>query len=131
MIDQSARRGYAMLLVVVFIALVNLFLVLSYKQLATAIRIETLRRTTEQHDQTIEALAAGVALLETGTPTESPSTYAFPAAPAVSTTDITFEYQEDHAEGGEIWLVTATPSAVPAANDLPETFSPPPPPPPP
>jgi hypothetical protein len=129
MVERSPRQGYAMLLVIVFIALVNLFLVLSHKQLATAIRVETMRQCTEGRDETMQALAAGLALLQTGTPPASPSQYAFPVMPSTPAAEVVFEYQEDHPEGGQIWLVTATASEVPSGADLPTAFAPPPEPP--
>jgi hypothetical protein len=64
---KSRRSGYAMMLVIVFIAIVNLFFALSYKHLSSALRVQTANRDVREiHEGNVVALAAGLTLLEVG-----------------------------------------------------------------
>lgn len=67
--SRTPRRGYAMVLIMVFIVLVNLCLVLSYKHFDAAIRVQSVYRETKARDEgALLALAAGIAMLEKNTP---------------------------------------------------------------
>ena len=70
---KNPRRGYAMLLVFVFLVLFLLFLGLAYTRLSSALRIETARAQQAQRDQgPIPAVGLGLALLQTGLPPSDP-----------------------------------------------------------
>ena len=72
---RSTRRGYAMALVVIFIALVNLFFMLGWKHLTAAIRVQDSFQTAKQRDEgSLVALATGIAQLETAYPTYDATT---------------------------------------------------------
>ena len=60
----SARSGYAMMLVLVFIVLFLALLGVAYRQTAAALRIESVRSLQIQRDEgSIHALARALALL--------------------------------------------------------------------
>lgn len=70
---RPPRRGYAMLLVLVFITLVLSVFSVSYRYTATALRVETARTLQQRRDEgSVHALARGLALLETGLPPLEP-----------------------------------------------------------
>jgi hypothetical protein len=107
----SSRRGYAMILVLIFIALVNLCLVLSYKHLDAAIRVENVyRQGTEADEGTILSLAAGLALLEVETPTQS-GNYEYKISFGNSLDEawytVTYTLQSSTPGGVETWSVAA------------------------
>ena len=69
----TPRRGYAMVLVLVFIALLLSIYSVAYRDVAAALRIETVRTLRQQRDEgSVEALARGLTLLETGLPPQDP-----------------------------------------------------------
>jgi hypothetical protein len=123
---RSSRRGYAMMLVLLFIALVLSFFSLSYRHLAAALRVETTRALIQERDEgSTYALAAGLALLETGLPPSNPyacdTTIETPTGLRGFT--VTFTRQEGESE---IWSVQARPTGPFEEHDpMPETFAPP------
>ena len=65
----SPRRGYAMVLVLVFIALMLTFYGVCHRHIGAGLRIERTRSLRRQLDEgSLRALARGLALLETGDP---------------------------------------------------------------
>ena len=67
------RRGYAMIIVVIFIVLFSALLGVVFRELAGALRIETLHTLEVQRDTgSIVALAQALTLLQTGVPPTSP-----------------------------------------------------------
>ncbi len=123
---RSSRRGYAMMLVLVFIALVLSFFSLSYRHLATALRVETTRTLTKQRDEgSIHALAAGLARLETGLPPSNPNPYTCRISIETSTGLCSFTVTFTREEGAnEIWWVQARPTEpFEDPEPMPETFA--------
>ncbi|HBO42681.1 MAG TPA: hypothetical protein DD670_01835 [Planctomycetaceae bacterium] len=93
---SSRRQGYAMVLVLVFIALVNLFFVLSYKHLSSALRVQIAHRLGRECDEgPVAALAAGLALLELTEPVDQENGE--------------YDYQYTILIGGEPYTVIFTP----------------------
>lgn len=67
------RRGFAMMLVLVFIVLFLAMLGVACRQTASALRIESVRTLQIERDQgSMHAVAKGLALLETGLPPTDP-----------------------------------------------------------
>ena len=67
----SSRRGYAMVIVVIFIVLVNLFFVLGWKHISMAIRVQDTFQNAKQRDEgALLALATAVAQMQTEYPTK-------------------------------------------------------------
>ena len=65
----AKRSGYALMLVLMFIVLLLAFLMVAYRGVASAVRIESVRSAHVERDEgSIPALAKAVALLETGLP---------------------------------------------------------------
>ncbi|NLE39554.1 MAG: hypothetical protein GX621_16160 [Pirellulaceae bacterium] len=102
-----------MMLVLVFIALVNLFFVLSYKHFSSALRVQTSHRLDRERDEgPVAALAAGLAFLELTTPTpEVYDTFSFSVDPnAENDSDgehykVTFKRLDDPPEEPQRWSV--------------------------
>jgi hypothetical protein len=118
---KNPRRGYAMLLVFLFLVLFLLFLGLAYTRLSSALRIETARAQQAQRDQgPIPAVGLGLALLETGLPPSDPYVCAVTITGAGGPTSYTVTFQ---SEGVNDWSVTAAPTA-PNSNPqpMPSTF---------
>jgi len=97
-------------LVIIFIALVNLVFVLSYKHFATAIRVENTYRLARQRDEgTLLVLAAGLALLELETPTQT-AAYEYKMSLGDPGDEVwyTLTYElESSLDGVETWSVVA------------------------
>src|SRR5262249_18244496 len=66
-------RGYALMLVLIFLVLSLSMASVAYRELAGILRVESARTTEDVRDQgSLEALARALALLETGTPPSNP-----------------------------------------------------------
>ena len=71
--NKSPRRGYAMVLVLVFLALMLSLHAVVVRNLGAGLRIEKVRVLQQQRDEgSMEALARAVSLLETGLPPTDP-----------------------------------------------------------
>lgn len=124
---RPPRRGYAMVLVLVFIALLLTFYSVAYRNVAAALRVETARSLQQQRDEgVIHALARAVALLETGSP---------PTDPYVCEATIGVPPDERHftvtfaTEGVNLWSVQAAPTEWPDSPEpMPPSFAETPPP---
>ena len=69
----TARRGYSLMLAMVFNILMLALLGLAYRQLGSTLRIETARVQQIQRDEgPLRAAARALALLETGVPPSDP-----------------------------------------------------------
>jgi hypothetical protein len=128
----NRRRGYALVLVLIFIVLFLGLLGVGWRQLSSALRIASVRTVQTQRDEgSVGAMAAAMALLETGRP---------PADPCVFTKTVTLTsgeqrffrvtFERETGSGAdtspqERWTVTVTrqseqPTDVPA---MPASFS--------
>jgi hypothetical protein len=68
-----ARRGYALVLVLVFMVLLVSLTSMAYRQVASALRIESVRALQTIRDEgSLQAAAQALALLQTGLPPSSP-----------------------------------------------------------
>ncbi|NQT11597.1 MAG: hypothetical protein HQ582_02540, partial [Planctomycetes bacterium] len=112
---RPPRCGYAMLLVLVFIALVLSIFGVSYRYMATALRVETARTLQQRRDEgSVHALALGLALLETGLPPSE----SYACSVEISTSEgprsftVTFTLEKE-----DIWSVYARPTSP--IEDLP------------
>jgi hypothetical protein len=102
-----------MLLVLVFIALVLSFFSVSQRYIASALRTDTAQLLRRERDEgTLRALGRGLALLETGFPTENPyscgTTIVTSAGPRTYT--VTFSQEGADPEGRPRWSVRAAPT---------------------
>ena len=120
----SARAGYAMMLVLVFIVLFLSLLAVGYRQTATALRIESVRSQATQRDEgSIQALALALALLETGNPPSDP----YVCGATIDTSTGAHSYTVTFtSEGTNNWSVNSAPT-LPSDNPqpMPSSFLPP------
>ena len=110
---KPRRNGYAMVLVLVFLALVLSFYSLSQRQMAAMLRMETVRMLQRERDEgCIQALGRGLDLLETGSPPASPYvcgvTIETSTGPRPFT--VTFAQEGLDAEGKPRWSVRVVPT---------------------
>lgn len=117
------RRGYAMMLVLVFILLFLSLLGVAYRQATAALRIETAYAQQVQRDEgSVHAVARGVMLLETGLPPSSPYVCGVTIATSTGPRSFTVTFT---SQGGTNWSVSAAPTQsgeTPPA--MPSTFGP-------
>ena len=107
---RPTRRGYAMVLVLVFIATLLCLHSVAYRHVAAALRIEKARVLQRDRDEgRIHALARGLRLLETGLPPSAAYacgvTIQTPTGQRAFTVTFTLESAEEN-----IWLVAAKPA---------------------
>ena len=122
------RHGVAMVLVLVFVVVLSSLMVLSFRNTASALRIETTRAIQEQRDEgSLIALARAVALLETG----FPPTHTYIGSIEVDTSDgvrsfqVTYTWQGENWYGVESWNINVIPTeAVVLPPPMPSTFAP-------
>jgi hypothetical protein len=120
--SSAGRDGYALILVMVFIVLLLAFLMVAYRSIASAVRIESVRTTQVACDEgSIHAMAKAMALLETGLPPSTlyicAVTIATPAGPRPYTVTYTLE-------GGTTWSVHAAATSPDETPPLmPTTFA--------
>lgn len=121
--SRPPRRGYAMLLVLVFITLVLSVYGVSNRYMATALRVETARTLQELRDEgSMHALARGLTLLETGLPPSE----SYTCGVTISTSEGPLPYTVIFTlEKEGIWLVHARPtSLIENPAPMPDTFAP-------
>ena len=109
---RPTRRGYAMVLVLVFIATLLCLYSVAYRHVAAALRIEKARVLQRDRDEgRIHALARGLRLLETGLPPSDPDPYTRYVTIETSTERSTWivTFTRESAEEN-IWLVAAKPT---------------------
>jgi hypothetical protein len=104
------RAGYAMLLVLAFLVVFFSLLAMTYSQLASSLRVESVRAKQLQREEgSLHALARGLALLETGYPSTDP--YACGVTIDTSTGSHSFTVTFA-SEGGGTWSLHAAPTVV-------------------
>ena len=116
---SAPRDGYALMLVFMFIVLLLAFLMVAYRGVASAVRIESARSAEVSRDEgSTQALAKAMALLETGLPPGNPyvcgATIQTSAGPRPFTVTFTLE-------SGTTWQVSV---AATAADDSPQPMPP-------
>jgi hypothetical protein len=116
------RRGYAMLMALVFIALLLSLYSVAYRDLGAALRIETVRTLQRQRDEgSLQALARGLTLLETGLPPQDPYVCAvtLDTSSGERSFTVTFAW-----EGDNRWSVHAAPTQpLEYPEPMPVTFA--------
>ena len=120
---MKTRDGYAMVLVLVFIALLLSMIGVAFRHMAAATRIETARVYRRLRDEgTIHAAARGLALLETGLPPTDP--YVCEVSIDTSTGPRSFTVTFT-GQGANTWSVGAAETEPPATPPpMPATFAP-------
>lgn len=121
----NQRRGFAMMLVLVFIVLFMAMLGIACRQTASALRIETVRMAQIERDQgSVHAVARGLALLETGFPPTNPYSCAVEISTSIGLRSFTVTFASE-VDGN--WLVKSTPTLEGELLDpMPSMFLPPP-----
>ena len=102
-----------MVLVLVFLALVLALFSVSQRHIAAALRIETVRTLQKQRDEgSLQALAHGLALLETGSPPSDPYVCAdtMNTSTGARTFTVTFAREGTDSQGRPAWSVRAAPT---------------------
>lgn len=119
----TSRRGYAMVTVLVFMALLLSIYGVAYRQIAAALRIETARTLLRQRDEgSLPALARGLALLETGLPPQDPYICAVSIDTSTGLRSFTVTFA---SETGANWSVHAAPTQpLENPDPMPATFAP-------
>lgn len=120
---MKTRDGYAMVLVLVFIALLLSMVGVAFRHLAAATRVETARVIRLDRDEgTIHAAARGLALLQTGLPPTDPYVCAVSIDTSLGPRSFTVTFT---GQGGNTWSVGAaetepldSPPPMPAAFPL-------------
>jgi hypothetical protein len=117
------RRGYAILLVLVFVLLFLSLLGVVYRQATAALLIETAHAQQVQRDEvSVHAVARGVKLLETGLPPSNPYVCGgtIPTSTGPRSFTVTFT-----SLGGTNWSIHAAPTqASEAPPPMPSKFGP-------
>jgi len=119
---RSARRGYALMTVSLFLVLMLAMTSVVHRHLASALRIEKARILAEHRDETLmHALAQAMALMETGLPPSDPYVCATLIDTSQGPESITVTFAN---EANEIWSVHVAPTAPgDATQAMPEYFS--------
>lgn len=107
------KRGYAMVIVLVFIALLLCFYGVAYRHVGAALRAESVRIVRQARDEgVIHALARGLTLLETGTPPMDPYVCATLIGPPGQETSYTVTFASTDVN---VWSIGA------ASTEWPDT----------
>ena len=102
---RSARRGYALMTVSMFLVLMLAMTGVVHRHLSSTLRIEKARVQAEQRDEAlIHAMAKAVELLETGTPPSDPYVCATTIDTSRGPESVTVTFAN---EAAEIWGVHA------------------------
>lgn len=119
---RPPRRGYAMVLVLVFIGLMLTFYSVAYRHVGAAIRAETIRTLQSERDNgCITAIARGLTLLETGLPPSNP--YVCATSVGTPPDERSFTVTFNSAVEGT-WRVHAAPTQWPDEPDpMPVSFA--------
>ena len=119
---RSARRGYALMTVSVFLVLMLALTSVVHRHLSSTLRIEKARVQAQRRDEAlIHALARALDLLETGLPPSDPYVCATTIDTSQGPESITVTYAN---EIGEIWGVHAAPTSPDEIPEpMPETFA--------
>lgn len=112
-----------MVMALLLIALLLSIYSVAYRQIGAALRIETARTLQRQRDEgSVQALARGLALLETGLPPQNP--YACAVTIDTSTGGRSFTVTFSSATGNS-WSVHAAETQPPESPDpMPVSFAP-------
>jgi hypothetical protein len=112
---RSNRRGYALMLVIVFVALFLTMLGLAWRQTSSLLRVETIRAIQSRRDRgCLLAAVRGIHYLEKcqaeAAVPEAAQAYYIDGFPNTFTVTFTLEAASG---GSKTWSVTAKPTATP------------------
>jgi hypothetical protein len=115
------RKGYALLLVLAFVLLFAAVLAVAYSQIESTLRIDTVRTQQSRRDEgSVNAIARGLALLETGTPPSDPYSCEVTITTSTGARDYLVTFT---SSGTNSWTVQAAPLAAgQSADAMPSTF---------
>jgi hypothetical protein len=118
----AERRGYALVIVLLFIAILLSLSSMLYRQLGAALRIESVRSAQVARDEgSLRALARGLALLQTGTPPSSPYKCGLMIETSAGPRDYTVTFSADDDTN---WSINAVPTQQNDIVDpMPNTFA--------
>jgi hypothetical protein len=106
---QSARRGYALMLVIVFLVLFLAMLGIAWRQVASVLRVETVRAVQARRDQGCLLAAIQVMhMLEENSALTSPQESI--VVPGFEDAFFTVTFEKD-TSSPPIWSITARPTA--------------------
>ena len=120
--QRHHRNGFAMLMVLVFVALLMTTATVTQRHLASSLRVERAREQARIRDEgSLHALAEAVDLLETGLPPSSPYVASLTLTTSLGPQVYTITYQD---QGGGDWDIQARPP-LPGESPptLPATFA--------
>jgi hypothetical protein len=124
-LSRSPRRGYALMMVLVFLVLFLAILGVCYRHIAAMLRVESVNQTRTVYDEDcIAALARAMALLESGLPPSNPFVCGATQTTSIGTKTmkVAFSLQEDG-----LWQVRVSPAqSDEKLPPMPETFAVPP-----
>jgi hypothetical protein len=119
--NKAARHGYALVLVLIFTVLLLSLVGVAYRQIGSALRLESVRTAQVIRDEgSLQALARALALLGTGPPPSNP--YVCDATINTSSGSRVFTITMSSEIEGQ-WTVHSAPT-LPNENPdpMPETF---------
>lgn len=106
----DSRRGYALMLVLVFLMLLVSLLGLTYQQIAAVLRVESYRSRQTLSDQgCLGAAAQALAQLESGPPPTDPYVFAATVETSLGTRYYTVTIA---SEGTNLWAVQVSPGVA-------------------
>ena len=114
----SARRGYALVLVIVFLVIFLAMLGTAWRHVASVLRVETVRAVQTRRDQgCLLAAVKGMHILETTATPTSPTTVSGLIVDGFTDYTFTVTFVQDAGDSTK-WTVKAvpTPPGVTAAN---------------
>jgi hypothetical protein len=123
-LQKTPRRGFAMMLVLVFIVLFMAMLGVACRQTASALRIETVRASQIERDEgSMHAVARGLALLESGLPPADPYECAVEINTSIGLRSFTVTFASDGAGNWSVNSKVTEEGSYPIA--MPTMFTPP------
>jgi hypothetical protein len=119
----SNRRGISVMLVLVFLALLLTLWGISYRQIASALRIQSVRSQYALRDQgNLQALAQGLTLLQSGVPPTDPYVCATTIQMPAGTQSFTLTFSSNEPD---VWTVNSTATQPgETIEPMPDTFEP-------
>jgi hypothetical protein len=104
---RPARRGYALMLVMLFVVLFLVMLGVTWRQVASVLRIETVRQSQVRRDRgCLLAVVQGIHFMETTPPAASPYVW----GTTIDGKSFTVTFTQDPGDS-TLWTVEAVPSS--------------------
>ena len=117
-----ARRGYAMLAALVFLAVGLIFIAIHQRHIATLLRVEQAReQVTRFEEGPVTVTARALQLLETGLPPSNPYTCGLTVVTSDGPQSFAVVFS---SSGGQSWSVAVTPTNyVGGVTPMPDCFA--------